>query len=101
MIQFMKTIPLADAKARLSALLDTVRDTHERFAITRNGHPEAVLMAVADLAALEQTLDLLSEPGALAEIREAEAEISRSESIGAADLHRLMANRKRVERPPE
>ncbi|MCW6010585.1 type II toxin-antitoxin system Phd/YefM family antitoxin [Micromonospora sp. CPCC 205371] len=32
----MTTIPLADAKARLSAVLDEVRDTHERVVITRN-----------------------------------------------------------------
>jgi mRNA-degrading endonuclease RelE of RelBE toxin-antitoxin system len=33
----MTTIPLADAKARLSAVLDEVRDTHDRVVITRNG----------------------------------------------------------------
>ncbi|HMI25273.1 MAG TPA: type II toxin-antitoxin system Phd/YefM family antitoxin, partial [Streptosporangiaceae bacterium] len=59
----MTTIPLADAKARLSAVLDEVRDTHERVVITRNGRPEAVIMSVSDLEALEETLDLLSTPG--------------------------------------
>ncbi|HEX6074619.1 MAG TPA: type II toxin-antitoxin system prevent-host-death family antitoxin [Micromonosporaceae bacterium] len=32
--------------------------------ITRNGRPEAVLVALADLEALEETLDLLATPGA-------------------------------------
>jgi prevent-host-death family protein len=50
----MTTIPLADAKARLSAVLDEVRDTHERVVITRNGRPEAVILAVSDLEALEE-----------------------------------------------
>ena len=45
----MTTIPLADAKAHLSAVLDGVRDTHERVVITRNGRPEAVIMFVAYL----------------------------------------------------
>ncbi len=45
-IHVMTTIPLADAKARLSAVLDEVRDTHERVVITRNGRPEAVILAV-------------------------------------------------------
>lgn len=49
MIQVMTTIPLADAKARLSAVLDEVRDTHDRVVITRNGRPEAVIMSVSDL----------------------------------------------------
>ena len=61
----MTTIPLADAKARLSAVLDEVRDTHERVVITRNGHPEAVILSVSNLETLEETLDLLSTPGAL------------------------------------
>jgi antitoxin YefM len=97
----MTTIPLADAKARLSAVLDEVRDTHERVVITRNGRPEAVILSVSDLETLEETLDLLGTPGALEEIRAAEAEIARGEAIGAEELRRLMAERARAERTTE
>ena len=90
MILVMTTIPLADAKARLSAVLDEVRNTHERVVITRNGRPEAVIMSVSDLEALEETLDLLSTPGVLDEIRAAEEEIARGEATGADELRRLM-----------
>ena len=100
-IQVMTTISLADAKARLSAVLDEVRDTHERVVITRNGRPEAVILAVSDLEALEETLDLLSTPGALEEIRAAEAEIARGETIDAEELRRLMAERVRAEQVSE
>jgi antitoxin YefM len=100
-ILVMTTIPLADAKARLSAVLDEVRDTHERVVITRNGRPEAVILSVSDLEALEETLDLLSTPGVLEEIRAAEAAIARGEAIGAEDLRRLMAERIRAERAGE
>ena len=93
----MTTISLADAKARLSAVLDEVRDTHERVVITRNGRPEAVIMSVSDLEALEETLDLLSTPGALEDIRVAEAEIARGEAIGAEELRQLIEQRKRAE----
>ena len=94
-------IPLADAKARLSAVLDEVRDTHDRVVITRNGRPEAVILSVSDLEALEDTLDLLSTPGALDEIRTAEAEIGRGEAIGADELRREMAQRMRAEQGGE
>ena len=100
-IQVMTTISLADAKARLSAVLDEVRDTHERVVITRNGRPEAVILAVSDLEALEETLDLLSTPGAREEIRAAEAEIARGEAIDAEELRRLMAQRVRAEQVSE
>jgi prevent-host-death family protein len=96
-IQVMTTISLAEAKARLSAVLDEVRDTHERVVITRNGRPEAVILAVSDLEALEETLDLLNTPGALEEIRAAEAEVARGEAIDAEELRRLMAERVRAE----
>jgi antitoxin YefM len=97
-ILVMTTIPLADAKARLSAVLDEVRDTHERVVITRNGRAEAVLMSVSDLQALEETLDLLSTPGALEQIRQAEAENAAGEAIDAAELHRQLAARMKRER---
>jgi prevent-host-death family protein len=91
----MTTIPLADAKARLSAVLDEVRDTHERVVITRNGRPEAVIIAVSDLEALEETLDLLSTPGAVEQIRQAEADIAAGQAIDADELRRQMAARSR------
>lgn len=100
-IQVMTTISLADAKAHLSAVLDEVRDTHERVVITRNGRPEAVVLSVSDLEALEETLDLLSTPGAMAEIREAEAEIARGDAIDADELRRLMAARASAEEAGE
>lgn len=92
-ILVMVTIPLADAKARLSAVLDEVRDTHERVVITRNGRPEAVLVAVADLEALEETLDLLSTPGAIEQIRQAESDLAAGEGVDADGLRRQLAAR--------
>lgn len=97
-IQVMSVLSLADAKARLSAVLDEVRDTHERVVITRNGRAEAVLLSVDDLETLEETLDILSTPGALEQIRQAEDEIARGEGIGAEELHRLLVERRRTQR---
>jgi len=97
-IMVMTTIPLADAKARLSAVLDDVRDTHERVVITRNGRPEAVLMALSDLEAMEETLDLLATPGALEQIGQAEADISGGRAVDADELRRQLAARAERER---
>jgi prevent-host-death family protein len=73
--------------------VDEVRDTHERVVITRNGRPEVVLLAVSDLEALEETLDLLSTPGAVDQIRQAEADIADGRGIGADELRREFAAR--------
>ena len=56
-----------------------------------------MIISVSDLETLEETLDLLSTPGALDEIQAAEAEIARGDAIGAEELRRLMEQRIRVE----
>jgi antitoxin YefM len=52
---------------------------------------------VADLEAVEETLDILATPGALEQIRQAEDEIERGEAVGADEVHRLLSERERSE----
>ena len=81
-----ETRPLADVKAHLSEIVDLVESQHERVIITRNGRPAAVLISPADLEALEETLDLLSVPGVVDEIRAAEHETEQGQFLTAAEL---------------
>ncbi|MFI5840962.1 type II toxin-antitoxin system Phd/YefM family antitoxin [Catenuloplanes sp. NPDC051500] len=48
-------LPLAEVRDRLSTLVTSVEQTHERIIITRNGRPAAVLIAVSDLETLTVT----------------------------------------------
>jgi antitoxin YefM len=80
------TLPLAEIKARLSEIVDLVEEQHERITLTRNGRPAAVLISPEDLEALEDTLDLLSDPGAAREIERARADIAKGKGIGADEL---------------
>lgn len=80
------TLPLAEIKARLSEIVHGVEDRHERVTLTRNGKPAAVLIAPDDLEALEDTLEILSDPRAVAEIRKARQEISRGKGLTADQL---------------
>ena len=66
----METTSLADAKNRLSELVSAVQGTWDRVTITKNGKPVAVLMAVEDLESLVETLEILSDPDAMAAIAE-------------------------------
>lgn len=72
----MSQTSLTDAKAHLSAYVDSVVRTHERLSLTRNGRRDAVIIAAADLDALEETLDILSNPDLMAELRQAEQEVA-------------------------
>jgi antitoxin YefM len=81
-----ETLPLAEIKARLSEIVDRIEREHERIVLTRNGRPAAVIMSPADLAALEDTLELLSDPRAVDEIRAARDEIAKGKSVSAEQL---------------
>ncbi len=80
------TLPLAEIKKRLSEIVDGVEQRHDRVVLTRNGRPAAVIVSPEDLESLEETLDILSDPQAMREIREAEASIDRGDVAGADEL---------------
>ena len=86
----MTTEPLRSVRDHLSELVDRVEREHERVVITRNGRDAAVLMSAVDLAELEETLSVLSDPDALADIREADAAYARGEVVRGVDAVRRL-----------
>jgi antitoxin YefM len=86
MVMSDATLPLAEVKKRLSEMVDRVENHHERVVVTKRGRPAAVLLSPDDLESLEETLDILSTPGALDEIRSAQHEIDTGESVSTAEL---------------
>ena len=69
----MSTESLREVRDHFSEVVDRVEHEHDRVTVTRNGRPAAVILSPDDLAQLEETLEILSDPGALADIREADA----------------------------
>jgi prevent-host-death family protein len=65
----MKTLPLSEAKARLSALVDTVSKTDEEIVITRNGVPAAVLVSPDEFESWRETVAVRADPELMEEIR--------------------------------
>ena len=81
-----ETLPLAEIKAHLSEIVDRVEREHERIVLTRNGRPAAVILSPGDLEALEDTLELLSDPQALSEIRAGRNDLAAGRIVTAEDL---------------
>ena len=82
--------PLRDVCQHFGDVVDRVELHHERVTVTRNGRPAAVIISPADLAALEETLDVLSDAEALADIREADAARARGDVVrGVAAVRAL------------
>ena len=79
------TIPFSEAKSHLSDLADRVEREHDRILVTRNGRPSFVLISPDELEALEETLDILSDPELVASIRESQAEAAAGKLISLDD----------------
>ncbi len=86
----MTTLPMSEVKARLSEIAEEVATTHERVQVTRNGRDYVVLLASEDLESLEATLELLSDPEALARIRSAEQDIEHGRVLDERAVRALL-----------
>ncbi len=67
-----KTLPISEVKARLPELVTGVEDREEEIVVTRKGKPAAVLVNYAEYERLKETLDVLSDPGMMRQIRASE-----------------------------
>jgi antitoxin YefM len=93
----MSTIPLSEAKARLSEIADEVGRTHERVHITRNGREYVVLLAAEDLESIEATLELLADARAQERIVAAEADVAAGEVLDEQQVRALMGKQARTQ----
>jgi antitoxin YefM len=60
-----KTMSLKQARARFSTLVDKADRLSERFIVTKNGTPKAVVMGAEEFESWVETLELLSNPKAV------------------------------------
>ncbi len=81
-----ESLPLATVKSKLSEMVDRVEHTHDRIVVTRHGKSVAVLISTDELASLEDTLELLSDPDAMAAIAESRAAYADGDYITASEL---------------
>lgn len=67
-----KILPISEVKARLPELVAGVLDREEEVIVTRNGKPAAMLVNIDEYERLKETLDVLSDPDMMRQIRESE-----------------------------
>lgn len=65
----MKTLPLSEAKSRLSSLVEQVRSLEEQVMITRNGRPVAVLVSAEEFERWKETIEVRGDAALMKEIR--------------------------------
>ncbi|MFC1826884.1 type II toxin-antitoxin system Phd/YefM family antitoxin [Thermodesulfobacteriota bacterium] len=65
----MKTLSLSEAKMKLSALIESVKNTDEEVIITKNGSPAAVLISADEYESWQETLAIRSDKELITEIQ--------------------------------
>ena len=83
----MKTVPLTEAKDKLSALVDEANTTHEIIQITRHGRVAAVIMSADDLDSLNETLHALRTPGTLRS-SQADADYAAGNTVSGEEIRK-------------
>ena len=73
----MKTLSLSEAKMKLSALIESVKNTDEEVIITKNGTPAAVLISSDEYESWQETLAIRSDQELAAEIQSGLAEFKK------------------------
>lgn len=87
---YMTTIPVADARANLSKLIDEASTTHERFEITRNGRRAAVLIGADDFDAMSETIAVLSDSALLRSHEEGRRALREGDVLDSEQLAKAM-----------
>lgn len=75
-ILYMTTLPLAEVRANLSKLVDEAVRTHMRIEVTRQGRRAAVILSADDYDSIIETLDILSDPDLMKELRQGQADVA-------------------------
>lgn len=91
----METIPITEAKARIAELADRVARQHDHFTITRNGRADVMLISVAEYESLQETLDLLSDDEALADLRQSREDFAAGDTFTVDEVHAELERRRR------
>jgi prevent-host-death family protein len=82
------TQPLATVKARFSEMVERVSAYRDRITVTKNGVPVAVLLSADDFESLVETIEILSDAEAMAEIAQGRADIERGDVVTGEELAR-------------
>ena len=84
----MRTVPLSEAKDKLSALVEEADKTHEIIQITRHGHPSAVLMPAGGPGVPAGNDPLAFPPGIREDLDQARRDIADGNTTSGDDLRR-------------
>lgn len=82
----MNTISLSDLRTNLPTVIEKISDGLDRLIVTVSGKPKAAVINLEELESIEETMDILSEPGALEDIKQGMKEARQGKGTPLRDL---------------
>ena len=76
-----KTLPITEAREKLTDLVDKASSQLEEYIITVNGRPKAVLMSSEEFESWKETMEILADKELVKAIREGEKELAEGKGI--------------------
>lgn len=69
------TMSLKELRPELPKVISRIDGQLDRYIVTKRGKPVVVMLSVEDYESLMETLDILADPKAMADLRKGEADI--------------------------
>jgi antitoxin YefM len=89
------TLPVTEAKQRLTELVKNAEESFDRYLITKNGKDAAVLLSAEEYENLLETLDILANKKEILAIAEGASQIKRGETMS---LSKYLASKKKTDK---
>jgi antitoxin YefM len=82
-----KYISVRELRKNLANVISDVKAHYERYVVSKRGKPEAVLMSMDDYEGWLETLEIMSDPEAMEDIRQAEKEFEEGKAIDFEEVY--------------
>jgi antitoxin YefM len=81
-----KTVTATEARKNFFTILQEIETPGVSVVITHEGHPKGVLMSVEEFEGWMETMDIMSDPQEVAEIKEGMKQAERGEVVSFEEL---------------
>lgn len=94
-----KYISVRELRKNLANVIKDTKTHYERYVVSKRGKPEAVLMSMDDYEGWLETLEIMSDPKAMEDIRLAEKELKEGKVY---DFEKVFGNKlKKLKKRPK
>ena len=79
-------VPITQAKSKLLDMVRALHDKDDTFAITKNGVPEAVLISVERFEGLLETIEILADSDAVAQLKSSIDDVKKGRLVDMEEI---------------